>query len=211
MRSDKGMTRLSDGRTRAVTWLKVVLPLVALGLLSTLFLLARTADPDLAIRYSDVDVTELSKDQQVTGPAFSGITRDGASISVTAATMRPTVNDPDKLDATSIEGRIDFRSGTSADMTAPAAVIDTATERARFVGGVTVLSSDGYRLETETLSAGLSETDIVADTEVHATGPLGTLDAGSMRITQDDRGGYVVVFNGGVRLVYDPRRSQETP
>jgi hypothetical protein len=39
------MSRLTDSRTRVVTWLKVLLPLVALGLLSTLFLLARTADP----------------------------------------------------------------------------------------------------------------------------------------------------------------------
>jgi lipopolysaccharide export system protein LptC len=41
------MSRLTDSRTRVVTWLKLVLPLVALGLLSTLFLLARTTDPDV--------------------------------------------------------------------------------------------------------------------------------------------------------------------
>jgi hypothetical protein len=75
-----------DGRTRTVFWLKVLLPLVALGLLSTLFLLARTADPDLALRYADVDVAELSKEEQVAGPAYSGVTRDGASLT---ASWRP--------------------------------------------------------------------------------------------------------------------------
>jgi lipopolysaccharide export system protein LptC len=203
------MSRFSDNRTRVVTWLKVLLPLVALGLLSTLFLIARTTDPDLAIRYSDVDVTELSKEQQVTGPAFSGITRDGASIRVTAGTLRPREGDPERIDAATVAGRIDLRAGASAEMTAPAGEIDTDAGRARFLGGVTILSSDGYRFETETLSAALGDTDIVADSAVHATGPLGTLDAGSMRITQDASGGYVVVFNDGVRLVYDPKRTED--
>jgi len=203
------MSGFTDSRTRLVTWLKVLLPLVALALLSTLFLLARTTDPDLAIRYSDVDVSELSKDQQVTGPAYAGITRDGSSISVTARTVKPQEGDPQKLDAAAVSGRFELRSGTSADMTAPAAVIDTQSDLARFLGGVTILSSEGYRFETETLLASLGLTDVRAETAVRATGPLGTLDAGSMRITQDDDGGYVVVFSDGVRLVYTPVQIQE--
>lgn len=203
------MTGSSDNRTRAVFWLKVLLPLVALALLSTLFLLARSTDPDLAIQYSDVDVTELSKDQQVRAPTYSGITRDGAAISLTAAAVRPQATDPQKLEATTVAGRMELPAGASADMAAPAAVIDTDTDLARFLGGVTILSSDGYRVETETLLAALDRTEIVAETEVHAVGPLGTLDAGSMRITQDSDGGYVLVFTGGVRLIYDPVQGQE--
>jgi lipopolysaccharide export system protein LptC len=203
------MSRFSDRRTRLVTWFKVLLPLVALGLLSTLFLLARTTDPDLAIRYSDVDVSELSKDQQVTGPAYAGVTRDGASISVTARTVKPQEGDPGKLDADAVVGRFALRSGTSADMTAPRAVIDSEADLARFLGGVTVLSSDGYRFETETLLASLAATDVRAETPVRATGPLGTLDAGAMQITQSEGGGYVVVFTGGVRLVYMPVQTEE--
>jgi lipopolysaccharide export system protein LptC len=203
------MSRYQDNRTRVVYWLKVFLPLVALGLLSTLFLLARATDPDLAIRYTDVDVTELSKEEQVTAPAYAGITRDGASITVTAATLRPQETDPQKLDANGVGGRIELRAGAIADMTAPAAVIDPEADLAHFLGGVIILSSDGYRLETETLRAALGMTDIVAESAVHAVGPLGTLDAGSMRITQNRDGGYVAVFNDGVRLLYDPEKIQE--
>jgi lipopolysaccharide export system protein LptC len=203
------MSRLTDSRTRVVTWLKVLLPLVALGLLSTLFLLARTTDPDLAIRYSDVDVTELSRDQQVTGPAYSGLTRDGASISITAATVKPRPGSPTTLDAATVAGRIELPAGTAVDMTAPAAEIDTGGDSARFLGGVTVLASDGHRLDTETLRAALGTTDVLAESAVRIVGPTGTLDAGAMRITQDDAGGYVAVFNGGVRLVYDPMKRQE--
>jgi lipopolysaccharide export system protein LptC len=203
------MSRFTDRRTLLVTWLKVVLPLVALGLLSTLFLLARTTDPDLAIRYSDVDVSALSKDQQVTGPAYAGITRDGATISVTAATVRPQEGDPRKLDAATVAGRFKLRAGTIADMTAPEAVIDTAGDLARFQGGVVIHSSEGHQFETETLLASLATTDVRAETEVRAKGPRGTLQAGAMHITQDEQGGYVVVFTDGVRLVYTPVQTEE--
>ena len=203
------MSRFTDRRTRLVNWLKVLLPLVALGLLSTLFLLARTTDPDLAIRYSDVDVSALSKDQQVTGPAYAGLTRDGATISVTASTVRPQEGDPRKLDVATVDGRFELRAGTVADMTAPEAVIDTGEDLARFQGGVVILSSDGHRFETETLLASLATTDVRAETQVRARGPHGTLEAGAMRITQDDQGGYVAVFTDGVRLVYTPVQTEE--
>jgi lipopolysaccharide export system protein LptC len=203
------MSRLTDSRTRVVTWLKIVLPIVALGLLSTLFLLARPTDPDLAIRYSEVDVTELSKEQRVTAPAYAGLTRDGASISITAIAVRPRTGEAHTLDAQTVSGRIEFRAGTSADMAAPAAEVDTDSDFARFTGGVSMVTSDGNRFATETLQAALGTTEIVADTPVTVVGPLGTLDAGTMRITQDPAGGYVAVFNGGVRLLYDPMQREE--
>jgi lipopolysaccharide export system protein LptC len=205
------MSRFQDNRTRIVTWLKVALPLVALGLLSTLFLLARVVDPDLAIRYSEVDVTELSKDQQVAGPAYAGLTREGASINVTAEAVRPQEEDSAKLEASTVAGSIEFPTGTRADMSAPFALIDTGGDMATFLGGVTILSSLGYRFETETLDAALDRTEIFAESAVRAVGPIGKLDAGSMRITQDDQGGYVAVFKNGVRLLYDPISPEEQP
>jgi lipopolysaccharide export system protein LptC len=203
------MTTLADPWTRLVSWLKFILPLLALGLLSTLFLLARTTDPERAIPYANVDVTELSRDQRVTAPTYSGVTRDGAAVRLTAESVQPRLNDPLTLGAITVSGRFDFPNGTSAEMDAPAAAIDTAGDLAHFLDGVTIRTSTGYMMETETLSTALATTDIVAESHVHAVGPVGALDAGSMRIGQDDSGGYVIVFNGGVRLVYEPPTHKE--
>ena len=198
-----------DSRTRTVFWLKVLLPLVALGLLSTLFLLARTADPDLAIRYADVDVAELSKDEQVASPAYSGVTRDGASITVLAESVRPDATDPAQFDARAVSGRMTFISGIRADLTAPAAIFEPDINVLRFWGGVDIVSSNGYTFETQSLLTALGATEIVADTAIRGTGPDVELDAGSMRITQDEAGGYIAVFNGGVRLLYTPPQPRE--
>jgi lipopolysaccharide export system protein LptC len=198
-----------DTRTRTVFWLKVLLPLVALGLLSTLFLIARTADPDLAIRYADVDVAQLSKEEQVAGPAYSGVTRDGASITLTAESVRPDAREPARFDARTVSGVMILVSGLRADLTAPTAELDPDRDVLRFEGGVTILSSEGHTFETEILSTALGATEIVAETEIRATGPDVELDAGSMRVTQDEAGGYVAVFNGGVRLLYTPPQPRE--
>ncbi|MBL9052753.1 MAG: hypothetical protein JNN02_03385, partial [Tabrizicola sp.] len=46
----------TDAHTRVVTWLKVLLPLAALAILSTLFLLADQINPDDALPFAEVDV-----------------------------------------------------------------------------------------------------------------------------------------------------------
>ena len=203
------MTTFEDSYSRIVSWLKFILPLLALGLLSTLFLLARTLDPERAIPYAEVDVAELSRDQQVAAPTYSGVSRSGAAISMIAESVRPLDGATDKLLAKAVSGKIEFPDGWIANITAPDAVIDTSDDRTRLEGGVVLITSTGYRMTTATLDTALGRTDIVAENEVHAEGPPGVLDAGSMRITQDESGGNVLVFNGGVRLIYEPGRPQE--
>ena len=69
--------------------MKVALPLTALAILSTLFLIARKIDPDAALPYAEVDIADRLREPRMTAPAFSGVTRDGAAITVTAAEARP--------------------------------------------------------------------------------------------------------------------------
>ncbi|MFN4204646.1 MAG: hypothetical protein ACK4GM_16505, partial [Tabrizicola sp.] len=73
-------------------------------------------------------------------------------------------------------------------------------------GSVTVTTSSGYRLETEEIVARLDRTGLESRAPVTATGPAGEIRADAMVLRQDilTPGAYVLVFNGGVRLVYRP-------
>ncbi len=53
------MATYDNTYSRVVAWLKILLPLLALAILSTLFLVARTIDPAQNIPYADVDIDEL--------------------------------------------------------------------------------------------------------------------------------------------------------
>lgn len=205
------MTTATDPYSRLVSVLKVALPLLALALLSIMFLVARAPDPERAIPYSDVDVADLSRDQRVAAPAFVGVTRDGAAISMIADTVEPREDDPDLLLAAVVSGELELGHGEVAHISAPSGTIDTRSDIAILQGGVVIVTSDGYTMNTERLDAALGDTDVTAPGQVHAVGPEGTLDAGSMRITLGPEGGYLMDFNGGVRLIYETPVRPEVP
>jgi lipopolysaccharide export system protein LptC len=194
-----------DTHTRVVGWLKVALPLVALAILSTLFLVADRIDPDAALPYAEVDVESLAREPRMTAPSYAGTTADGAALTLTAEEARPgAAGSP----AEALGLRMDLATpdGGLTELRAAAARLDQAAGQILLSGGVTVSTSTGYRVETEAVTAALDRTGLQSGGAVTATGPAGELRADQMVIRQDNQtpGAYVLVFNGGVRLVYRP-------
>ena len=78
-----------DRYSRMVAVLKVALPLLALAILATLFLVSRGGEVDVTIPFAEADLETRTRDQQVTGPFFSGTTAQGDEIVVKADIARP--------------------------------------------------------------------------------------------------------------------------
>lgn len=199
----------ADRYSRIVGTAKVLLPLAALAILSTLFLVARRIDTEAAIPYATVDVRELARAVRVGQPRYAGMTADGAAITVTASRAMPGDAALSTLQATDMVAQIDLADGTIVGITAPAGRLDSPGGLAELAGGAVVTLSTGWRAETATLTAALDATRVVADTRIDATGPLGDLTAGGMMLTQGTGPGDpgpVLLFTDGVRLLYDPGR-----
>ena len=96
-----------DRYSRMVALLKVSLPLIALGILSTLFLVSRAVDPPSTIPFADSEVQERLTNQQVTGPLYTGMSANGDQIEFIAETV---VNSPDEV-GTNISQNVDVRYG----------------------------------------------------------------------------------------------------
>lgn len=96
----------ADKYSRLVLWLKVALPLAALAILSTLFLVAETLDPDAAIPYAEVDVEKILQDQGITRPTFGGVTNDGVAISIAAEAVRPGNENRSRLTGTELSAKL---------------------------------------------------------------------------------------------------------
>lgn len=200
------MPAFDKAYSRFITLAKVVLPLAALVLLSTLFLISRRIDPTGSIPNSEVDLERLAREQRITAPHYTGVTADGTAISVKAGKAQPSPDTPDKASASDLVARLEFPDGTHAEITSDRGVVDGGADEARLSGAVTIRTSAGYRITTENVTTGLSQTRVVADDIVTASGPLGELTAGRLEITAGDEGrdDYVLVFKGGVKLVYRP-------
>lgn len=197
-----------DSWSRLVAWLKVLLPLLALGLLSTLFLVSNRVDPEDAIPYAQVDVEERLREPRMTAPTYAGTTRDGAALELRADETRPATADGQGQTAKKVNARLSTPDGAVTDLAADAAVMAPDGNEVTLTGNVTFNSSTGYDLVTEALTARLDETAIRSTTPVHATGPVGQITADRMELTQrgDGGAGYLLVFNGSVKLVYQPAK-----
>ena len=75
--------------------LKIVLPLSALGLLATLFLISKPMPTQSQLPFSEAKRLDLISDQKITAPYYSGMTAGGDSVSLSARQILP---DPAKED-----------------------------------------------------------------------------------------------------------------
>lgn len=189
--------------TRLVFWLKVTLPIVALMILSSLFLFARHIDFENALPYADVDVNALARDPHLSAPEFTGTTTDGAAVRVAASVVRPDPADKGRASAEKVTALYEAKNGNRLALEAQAARFDNAAALLTLTGGVHAATKDGYQFTSEAMQASLSETKVTSDVAVTVKAPFGTINAGAMQLTAPG-GQYQLVFKQGVRLLYSP-------
>lgn len=204
------MARHDNTYSRVIAWMKLLLPLAALGVLSTLFLVARTVDPTRALSNADVDVEGLARELRIGSPDYAGVTKDGSAIRLRAESARPDLEKKGEMTAHIVRGVLETRAGARYEMSALSATIDGPGGRLVLDGDVVVHSSSGYEIHTEGLAASMNETRLQSLGPVIAKGPPGTVHAGGMvlRATTGGDKGYVLVFNDGVKLIYDPKAKE---
>jgi len=198
--------RYDNTYSRVVAWLKIILPLLALAILSTLFLVARTIDPAKNIPYADVDIDELTREQRIGSPDYSGVTANGAAVRLKARQAKPDPDHANRIIGNDIDASINLPDGRSFDITAPTLDLDTGEQIARLGGGVVITSPQKIEMRTEALEMALRTSRLTSQTESIAVTEFGTLTAGSFEMTGDGSPNkpYQMVFKDGVRLIYDP-------
>lgn len=197
-----------DGYSKLVAWLTVLLPLTALGLLSTVFLLSRNIDPVASVPFADTEIQERLQAQQVTAPFYSGTSSSGDRISVSAGTMA-TAGDQNNA-ATDLAAHIDLSSGTRIVLISDTGEFDLAAGASSLAGNVVITTSTGYELNSEALFTDFERMTVRSPGPVTGTGLSGTLEAGQMSIEKTDDGENTqLVFTKGVKLVYRPEELEE--
>ncbi|SFC78928.1 lipopolysaccharide export system protein LptC [Tropicimonas isoalkanivorans] len=192
--------------SRVVAWLKVILPLAALALLSTLFLVARSG-PDAKLPFSQKDLEEMASEQRVEAPEFAGLTKEGRAMNISARTATPRDTAGHVVDAVGIRGQLETGDDSSIQLSADEGTVYSLKSLAHLQGNVRVNTSTGYTIDAEELNAALNRTDVETPGPVTAEGPLGRIDAGRMVVTQmgQERDDVTLVFKDGVKLIYLPQ------
>lgn len=191
--------------SRLIAWLKILLPLGALALLSTIFLYSRGPDPIATIPVltggADPTLTE-----QIGSPFYAGTTENGQGLTLAARQARFSNPDNSGLIANDLRAVIDIRDGNRIVIDATVGQMDEG-DRLRLREGVVLDSSSGYTVRTEGLDAEIDRVAIESTSDVEAIGPGLTLSAGKLRVeenaaTQDIQ----LLFTDGVKLIYIPQQ-----
>lgn len=196
--------------SRLVALMKVALPLGAVALIAAIFLSARDRG-DLTDIFTPEELARLGAGLRLDNPRFAGVTDKGEPFVVRADWALPDSAMPRVIELEEPRGEIDLNDGRTVRVRAETGLLDRAAETATLRGSVRLETSDGYLIETGHVGVDLEERTARAPGTVTASGPRGTVEAGSMR-ARSGPGGIAdgqIWFENGVRLVFIPREAAE--
>ncbi|MGR3375776.1 LPS export ABC transporter periplasmic protein LptC [Salipiger abyssi] len=200
------MVRGGDTYSSVIGWLKILLPVAALMLLSTLFLLPRQSDQGAELPYAGgTDAGDATR-EQIVAPRYAGTTPKGDRLTLTADSAEPINGSLARVRAHRLDAQLDMTDGSRITLSANEALVDDEDKSADLEGSVHIVSSTGYVIDTERMLTALDRVDAETLTPVSGSGPAGQFTAGKMTITAEGSGGDVqLLFTGGVNLIYDPQ------
>ncbi len=198
--------------TRFVYFLKIILPLIAIGLLATVFLFTKERTLEGGLEFSKADFVALESGMRVTKPRFSGSNARGDIYNFSAELLLPDAPAPTKLLASGLSGEIRLFDGLKIEIAAKDAEIDLQTRSIKLLGGTDLTFSNGLRARSVKIFADLDAGSLTSDGPIRATSPMGTIEAGNLRITTVRTGeeeNRMIWFENGVTLTFTLQNAPE--
>ena len=195
------------GYTRFVTVTKVVLPLIAIGLLGTVFLFTSDDSLEGGFSFSEADLDTLESGMRIVKPRMFGSNPNGDLYNFVADELLPDSLTPSLVEAQKISGEIQYQTGGTVQLSAGKAEFMVEGNQIRLSGGMLVVTSDGSRVTGEGLLAELDTGKLISNGAVSATSPLGSIQAGNFRVElveANDEEKQMIWFENGVMLSFKP-------
>lgn len=189
--------------SRLVGLMKILLPTVGLGLLSTLFLCSEGFAPGSGSEIAIGDARRGAAQPGATNATISGMTPEGSEISLSTRTIRPMSGRPGNFSASGISARLALASGGDVEIAAERATFDRNEGAASFTGNVGFSADGPYRLESDSMFLRLDPLVVESPGPVRGETPNGRIFAGSMRLRRDGTGSELH-FADGIKLLYRP-------
>jgi lipopolysaccharide export system protein LptC len=194
--------RPGHGYTRFVMVMKVVLPLLAAGLV---VLLAVWSQFNLQETTFKLGVAELAPEQieslNMVNARFDGIDEKNRPYSVTAELVMQEGENADTIELTQPKADITLESGAWIALTAESGNFQRRAEILDLTGGVSLFHDRGFEMHTASAQVNLAEGVASGDAPVVGQGPAGELEAEGFRVSDD---GKRILFDGHARLVIVP-------
>ncbi len=195
--TDHHLQQQSKTYSYIVRFLRLALPLVAIGIVGLLLSWARIQEtlapiPDKAAVPQTVGKNELLN------PRFESTDEKSQPFTITASRAVQSANDPSVILLDSPMADVTMTDGTWLAAEANHGEYRQDTERLLLEGKVKLFHDQGYEMKTEKLLVNLKDREAWSDTDIYGQGPAGTLEATGMKAHADAS---QLIFTGPVRLV----------
>ncbi len=195
--------------SRRVRLFKIALPIISAGLIGAIFVSGR-GEHDVTALLTPAEIARLAAGMKLENPRFVGQTEAGEPFVLRAATAEPDGVVADRVLLARPAGEIEIADGRRLTGRSDRGFMLRERERLVLEGGVRLETSEGQRFESERLILRMADRMARSPGPVRASGPSGTLEAGSMRLTrgEDAAAGTRILFEGGVRVVFIPTEAR---
>ena len=205
------MAQSDNFYSRFVAWTKIILPLIALAILSSLFLFSKSFSPGGDIQISSEELHKIAEREGISQPRYAGTTDEGISVSISANDALPGEAQGRSLLAHNIRAHAEMPDGATIEIVAQTGKINADAGEGQLSGGILLDTSIGYTAVAEGMRFTFDNFYVESIGAIAATSPMGDISAGEMKIffepgeTESAEGTYVLVFQKGVMLVYKPQ------
>ena len=194
-----------DSHSKTITILKILLPSIALLILSFLFLLPDHRTKLQAVNKIDKSILQVINKAGINQPSFRGTLASGSNLELYAKSVLPTNKDKSIIEVNEITARLEIDKKSWATAFANKGLVNTTEKTAEMVGSVKIKGFKKIQIDASDLKIFYLRALAKTKKPVSMKGPFGMMTAGSAEfydMNQKSGEGYVLLFDKGVKMFY---------
>lgn len=195
-----------DFYSNLIQFLKITLPIIAIIMLGTLFLLPDNRTKIQAYENIDQSTLEIVKKAGISKPSFRGTLASGSNLELHANEIIPIDKKDNVIHINEIKARLELNKDFGANAYAKKGIINIEEQIANLVDGVTIRGFNDIEIETTDLKVDYNKSIAKSNNPVFMNGKFGTIKAGAAKFYDKSDSvniGYVLLFSNGVKMRYN--------
>ena len=195
-----------DFYSRVIQILKITLPIIAIIMLGTLFLLPDNRTKIQSYESIDQSTLKIVKKAGIDKPSFRGTLASGSNLELHASEIIPSDKKNNVIHINEIKARLEMNKNFGATAYAKKGLIDIEKQVAKLVEGVTIRGFNDIEIEATDLKVDYNKSIAKSNNPVFMNGEFGTIKAGAAKFYDKSNSlniGYVLSFSNGVTMLYN--------
>ncbi|MBL6855595.1 MAG: LPS export ABC transporter periplasmic protein LptC [Rhodobacteraceae bacterium] len=191
--------------SKMITILKILLPSIALLILSFLFFLPDHRTKLQAVNKIDKSILQVINKAGINQPSLRGTLASGSNLELYAKSVLPKNKDKSIIEVDEITARLEIDKKSWATAFANKGLINTTEKTAEMVGSVKIRGFKKIQIDASDLKIFYQRALVTTKKPVSMRGKFGMISAGSAEfydMNQKLGEGYVLLFDKGVKMVY---------